>query len=43
MPRGDPQLLNWLQNFMHSIEKVGYMKDLGEKWFAKPTWVDQLK
>ena len=41
--KGDPQLLNWLQNFMHSIEKVGYMKDLGEKWFAKPTWIDQLK
>jgi len=41
--KGDPQLLNWLQNFMHSIEKAGYMKDLGEKWFAKPTWVDQLK
>jgi len=25
------------------IEKAGYMKDLGEKWFAKPTWIDQLK
>ncbi len=43
VPKGDPQLLNWLQNFMHSIEKAGYMKDLGEKWFAKPTWIDQLK
>ena len=43
VPKGDPQLLNWLQNFIHSIEKAGYMKDLGEKWFAKPTWVDQLK
>ena len=43
VPKGDPQLLNWLQNFIHSIEKAGYMKDLGEKWFSKPTWVDQLK
>ena len=43
VPKGDPQLLNWLQNFIHSIEKAGYMKDLGEKWFAKPTWMDQLK
>jgi polar amino acid transport system substrate-binding protein len=43
VPKGDPQLVNWLQNFMNSIEKAGYMKGLGEKWFAKPTWVDQLK
>ena len=43
VPTGDPQLLNWLENFLHSIEKAGYMKDLGEKWFAKPTWIDQLK
>jgi len=43
VPTGDPQLINWLENFLHSIEKAGYMKDLGEKWFAKPTWIDQLK
>jgi polar amino acid transport system substrate-binding protein len=43
VPKGDPQLVNWLQNFMNSIEKAGYMKGLGEKWFTKPTWVDQLK
>jgi polar amino acid transport system substrate-binding protein len=43
VPKGDPQLLNWLNNFLNGIEKAGYMKDLGEKWFAKPTWVDQLK
>jgi polar amino acid transport system substrate-binding protein len=43
VPKGDPQLINWLNNFLNGIEKAGYMKDLGEKWFAKPTWVDQLK
>jgi len=43
VPKGDPQLINWLQNFLNSIEKAGYMKGLGEKWFAKPTWIDQLK
>jgi ABC-type amino acid transport substrate-binding protein len=43
VPRGDPQLVNWLQNFLHGIERAGYLKDLGEKWFAKPTWIDQLK
>ena len=43
VPKGDPHLLNWLDNFIRGIEKAGYMKDLGQKWFAKPTWVDQLK
>jgi ABC-type amino acid transport substrate-binding protein len=43
VPRGDPQLVNWLQNFLSGIEKAGYMRDLGQKWFAKPTWIDQLK
>jgi len=43
VPKGDPQLVNWLQNFLNGIEKAGYMKDLGEKWFAKTTWIDQLK
>jgi polar amino acid transport system substrate-binding protein len=43
VPKGDPHLLNWLENFLRSVEKAGYMKDLGEKWFAQPTWVDQLK
>ena len=43
VPKGDPQLINWLNNFLNGIEKAGYMKDLGEKWFAKPTWIDQLK
>jgi polar amino acid transport system substrate-binding protein len=43
VPKGDPQLVNWLQNFLNGIEKAGYLKDLGEKWFAKPTWIDQLK
>jgi polar amino acid transport system substrate-binding protein len=43
VPKGDPHLLNWLQNVLNGIEKAGYMKDMGEKWFAKPTWLDQLK
>jgi polar amino acid transport system substrate-binding protein len=43
VPKGDFHLVNWLQNFMHSIEKAGYMKDMGERWFGKPTWVDQVK
>ena len=43
VPKGDPLLVNWLQNFMNGIDKAGYMKKMAEKWFAKPTWIDQLK
>jgi len=43
VPKGDPQLLNWLGNFLHSLEKAGYMNDLKEKWFAQPTWLPQMK
>ena len=43
VPKGDPHLLNWLGNFLHSLEQAGYMKDLKEKWFAQPTWLPQMK
>ena len=43
VPKGDPHLVNLLQNLLHGMEKAGFMKELGEKWFGKPTWVDQLK
>jgi polar amino acid transport system substrate-binding protein len=43
VPKGDPHLLNWLGNFLHSLEKAGYMQALREKWFAQPTWLPQMK
>jgi len=43
VPKGDPHLLNWLGNFLHSLEKAGYMHDLKQKWFAQPTWLQQMK
>jgi len=43
VPKGDPHLLNWLGNFLHSLEKAGYMQELREKWFAQPTWLPQMK
>jgi polar amino acid transport system substrate-binding protein len=43
VPKGDPHLLNWLDNFLHSLEKAGYMHDLKQKWFAQPTWLPQMK
>jgi polar amino acid transport system substrate-binding protein len=43
VPKGDPHLVNWLGNFLHSLDKAGYMKDLRQKWFANPTWLPQMK
>ena len=43
VPKGDPHLLNWLGNFLHSLEKAGYLNDLRQKWFAQPTWLPQMK
>jgi polar amino acid transport system substrate-binding protein len=43
VPKGDPHLVNWLENVLDGLRKSNLMKALGEKWFAEPTWVDQLK
>jgi polar amino acid transport system substrate-binding protein len=43
LPKGDPHLANWLGNFLHGLEKAGYMKRLRKKWFDRPAWIDQLK
>lgn len=43
VPKGDPHLLNWLGNFLNSLENSGYMNDLKEKWFAQATWLSQMK
>jgi polar amino acid transport system substrate-binding protein len=43
VPKGDPHLLNWLGNFLHGLEKAGYMNDLRQQWFAQPTWLQYMK
>jgi polar amino acid transport system substrate-binding protein len=43
VPKGDPHLLNWLENFVKGIEKAGYMNDLKTKWFGQPTWLPNMK
>jgi polar amino acid transport system substrate-binding protein len=43
IPKGDPHLVNWLENVLDGLRKAGVMEELKVKWFAAPTWVDQLK
>jgi polar amino acid transport system substrate-binding protein len=43
IPKGDAHLINWLENVLDGLRKAGVMEELKVKWFAAPTWVDQLK
>ena len=42
MPPNDPLMVNWVQNFLNALEKMGDMKMLMEKWFKDTSWVKQL-
>jgi polar amino acid transport system substrate-binding protein len=42
LPPSDPLLVNWVQNFLNTLEKTGQMKMLLEKWFKDTSWVSQL-
>jgi polar amino acid transport system substrate-binding protein len=38
----DPLLLNWVQNFLHTLEKAGEMERLLERWFKDTSWISRL-
>jgi polar amino acid transport system substrate-binding protein len=42
LPPNDPLLINWVENFLHALEKTGAMETLMEKWFRDASWVNQL-
>jgi polar amino acid transport system substrate-binding protein len=42
LPPNDPLLVNWVQNFLHALDKMGDMEMLMEKWFKNSSWVSQL-
>jgi len=43
LPAGDPLLVNWVQNFLQTLEKTGQTKMLLEKWFKDTSWVSRLR
>jgi polar amino acid transport system substrate-binding protein len=43
IPKGDPHLVNWLENVLDGLRKSNIMTVMKLKWFSEPTWVDQLK
>jgi polar amino acid transport system substrate-binding protein len=42
LPPNDPLLVNWVQNFLNALDKMGDMEMLKEKWFKDSSWVSQL-
>jgi polar amino acid transport system substrate-binding protein len=42
LPANDPLLLNWVQNFLNTLEKTGEMALLIERWFKDTSWVSRL-
>ena len=42
LPPNDPLLVNWVQNFLNTLEKTGEMAQLLDRWFKDTSWVNRL-
>lgn len=42
LPANDPLLVNWVQNFLNTLEKTGEMERLIERWFKDTSWISRL-
>jgi len=42
LPPNDPLLVNWVQNFLNTLEKTGEMGLLLDRWFKDTSWVSRL-
>jgi polar amino acid transport system substrate-binding protein len=43
IPANDFLLINWLQNFLNTIQKDGTLGMIADKWFKDGSWVSQLR
>ena len=43
LPANDPLLVNWVQNFLNTLEKGGELEVIKERWFKDPSWVKNLR
>jgi polar amino acid transport system substrate-binding protein len=41
--RGDPDFLNWLNNFMRQIRNDGTYDRIFKKWFESTAWYDDIE
>lgn len=42
LPANDPLLVNWVQNFLKTLEGTGGLLKLEERWFKDGSWVKEL-
>jgi polar amino acid transport system substrate-binding protein len=42
VPKGDPHLVNWLENLLFNWEEAGMLEHLRERWFARGDWLKDL-
>ena len=42
LPPNDPLLVNWVQNFLNTLEKTGEMERLVDRWFKDTSWISRL-
>jgi polar amino acid transport system substrate-binding protein len=40
---GDSHLINWLENFLDSLEQTGTLDDLTDRWFEDVSWLNQVR
>ncbi len=43
LPRNDPLLVNWMKNFLSTLEGNGELDQLVEKWFKKSIWLEEIQ
>jgi len=42
MPPGDAQLVNWMENFLHRLDKTNQLELLRRRWFERGDWLKKL-
>ncbi len=42
LPANDPHLVNWMENYLRSLEGSGALKMLKKRWFEDTSWLDSL-
>lgn len=43
IPKGDPLMVNWLDNVLMNLDHIGYLDALKEKWFTQADWLKKMK
>jgi polar amino acid transport system substrate-binding protein len=42
LPANDPLLVNWVGNFLQTLEGTGTLTKLHERWFKDGSWIEEL-